>query len=247
MSGHSKWHSIKHKKAATDAKRGKLFAKLIRSIEVAARDGGGDPDANPTLATAVQKAKDSSMPNDTIQRAIKRGTGGIDGTAYEEISYEGYAPGGVALFVEVLTDNRNRAAADVRSTFTRHGGSLGEPGSVAWKFEKKGVIIVPAGDEDAILEVALEAGAEDVITEDSGFEIRTSASDLGSVRAALGEAGVDFDSAEVTMIPQTTTPVDAGTAPRVLRLVESLEDLDDVQNVYADFDIPEEVLDSLSV
>ncbi|MCC7076673.1 MAG: YebC/PmpR family DNA-binding transcriptional regulator [Acidimicrobiia bacterium] len=246
MSGHSKWHSIKHKKAATDAKRGKLFAKLIRSIEVAARDGGGDTDANPTLGTAVQKAKDASMPNETIQRAIKRGTGALDGAAYEEASYEGYAPGGVALYVEVLTDNRNRAAADVRSAFSKHGGSLGEPGSVAWKFEKKGVIIVPSGDEDEIFEAALEAGAEDVIGEESGFEVRTSPSDLAAVRAALEATGIGLDSAEVTMIPQTTTPVDKATAPKVLRLVESLEDLDDVQNVYADFDIPEDVLASLT-
>jgi YebC/PmpR family DNA-binding regulatory protein len=248
MSGHSKWHSIKHKKAATDAKRGKLFAKLIRYIEVAARDGGADPEANPTLATAVQKAKDASMPNDTIQRAIKRGAGNLEGVSYEETSYEGYAPGGVAVYVEVLTDNRNRAAADVRSTFTKNGGSLGEPGSVAWKFDKKGVIIVPAGDvdEDDLLEVALEAGAEDVISETNGFEIRTAPSDLGAVRSALEGAGVRFDTADVTMLPQTTTPVSEGSASRVLRLVEELEDLEDVQAVYADFDIPEDVLASLS-
>lgn len=248
MSGHSKWHSIKHKKAATDVKRGKLFAKLIRYVEVAARDGGGDPEANPTLATAVQKAKDASMPNDTIQRAIKRGTGETPGASYEEVSYEGYAPGGVALFVEVLTDNRRRAAADVRSVLTRNGGNLGEPGSVAWKFEKKGVIIVPrsAIDEDALLEIVLDAGAEDVIPEESSYEVRTEPGDLRTVRAALEERGIELESADVTMLPQTTTPVDASAAAKVLRVVEHLEDLDDVQNVYADFDIPEEVLAALA-
>lgn len=247
MSGHSKWATIKHKKAAVDAKRGKEFSKLIRFIEVAAREGGGDPDMNPTLATAISKARDASMPNDNIQRAIKRGTGDLEGVTYEEMSYEGYGPGGVAIYVTVLTDNRNRAAAEVRSTFSKNGGNLGEPGSVAWKFDKKGVIIVPgdAIDEDTLLELALEAGAEDVKTEESSFEVLTEPSDLSEVRKALEGADVKFDSAEVTLLPQTTTPVEEAKAAQVLRLIERLEDLDDVQDVYCDFDIPEEVMAKL--
>lgn len=243
MSGHSKWATIKHKKAATDAKRGHLFGKLIKAIEVAAREGGGDVNGNPTLATAVQKARDASVPNDNIERAIKRGTGEMEGETYEQLTYEGYAPAGVAVLVEVLTSNRNRAAADVRSQFTRHGGSLGEPGSVAWMFTKTGVIFVaPGADEDAVLEAALEAGADDVITEGATIEVRTVAGVLRSVRDALERAGVVIDSAEVTMVPSTTVPLQKPEAQRVLKLIEALEDLDDVQEVYSNFDIPEEVL-----
>jgi len=247
MSGHSKWATIKRKKGAADAARGKLFAKLIRFVEVAAREGGGDPAANPTLATAIQKARDASMPLDNIERAIKRATGDMEGVTYEETSYEGYAPGGVAVFVTVLTDNRNRAAADVRSAFTKNGGSLGEPGSVAWKFTKTGVITVSSDlDEDSVLEIALEAGAEDVKADADTYEIRAQPSEFMSVRKAVEESGLKVEEAEVTMIPSQTTPVDESKAAQVLRLIDALEDLDDVQDVYADFDIPEEVLAKLA-
>jgi YebC/PmpR family DNA-binding regulatory protein len=247
MSGHSKWATIKHKKAAKDERRGKEFAKLIRFIEVAARSGGSDPAMNPTLATAVQKARDASVPKENIERAIKRGAGELEGVSYTEVTYEGYAPGGVAVLVSVLTDNRNRAAADVRSCFTKNGGNLGEPGSVAWKFEKKGVVLVPAdgADEDQLMEVALEAGAEDVVAGDDSFEIHTAPSDLTDVRAALEGASVTIDSADITMLPQSVVPVDGATAPKVLKLIDRLEDLDDVQDVYADFDIPDDVLAQL--
>lgn len=247
MSGHSKWATIKHKKAAKDERRGKEFAKLIRFIEVAARSGGSDPAMNPTLATAVQKARDASVPKDNIERAVKRGAGELEGVSYTEVTYEGYAPGGVAVLVSVLTDNKNRAAADVRSCFTKNGGNLGEPGSVAWKFEKKGVVLVPADgtDEDQLMEVALEAGAEDVVAGDDSFEIHTAPSDLTVVRAALEGASVAIDSADITMLPQSVVPVDGETAPKVLKLIDRLEDLDDVQDVYADFDIPDDVLAQL--
>lgn len=241
MAGHSKWANIKHRKERQDAKRGKLFAKLIRAVEVAARTGGGDPAANPTLAHAIQKAKDASVPKDNIERAIKRGTGEIEGVAYEEIWYEGYAPGGVALLVQVLTDNRNRAASDVRATFTRHGGSLGEPGSVSYLFEQRGLVLA-RGDEEPVLLAALEAGAEDVRGDDDEWEIVTGPGDVDRVRAALEDAGVEIESAEVTRLPTATVPLDAAGAPRVLRLVEALEDLDDVQAVYANFEIPDELL-----
>jgi YebC/PmpR family DNA-binding regulatory protein len=241
MSGHSKWANIKHRKGRQDAKRGKLFAKLIKGIEAAARSGGADPEGNPTLATAIQKAKDASVPKDNIERALQRGAGGADGVDYEEIWYEGYAPGGVALYVQVLTDNRNRAAADVRSTFTKNGGSLGEPGSVGYLFEQKGYLLA-VGDEDTVMMAALEGGADDV--EDSGelWEITCAAGDLPVVRAALEDAGVTIEQGEVTQIASVLVPVDADHAPRLLRLVDTLEDLDDVQAVYANFDIPDEVL-----
>jgi YebC/PmpR family DNA-binding regulatory protein len=244
MSGHSKWATIKHKKGAQDAKRGQLFGRLIKAIEVATREGGGDVKGNPTLATMVQKARDASVPMDNIERAIKRGTGELEGVAYDSITYEGYAPAGVAVLVEVLTDNRNRAAADVRSAFNKNNGNLGEPGSVAWMFTKAGVIIVaPGADEEQVLEAALEAGADDVITDDgSSMEIRTAAGALTEVRAALEAAGIAIESAEVTMIPSTTIPLDKSDAVKVLRLVDALEDVDDVQNVYANFDISEEIL-----
>ena len=241
MSGHSKWSTIKRKKGAKDAARGKLFAKLAKVIEVAAREGGGDPAANATLAQAIDKAKSNSMPNDNIDRAIKRGTGETEGATYEEVWYEGYAPGGVALYVHVLTDNRNRAASDVRSTFTRNNGNLGEPGSVAYVFEQKGYLLVD-GAEDEVMLAALEGGAEDVNPSGDQWEVVSAPTDLKAVQEAMEAAGLAVDSAEVTQLPKTTVPVDAKTAPQVLRLVDLLDDLDDVQAVYANFDIPDDVL-----
>jgi YebC/PmpR family DNA-binding regulatory protein len=241
MAGHSKWANIKHRKGRQDAKRGKLFAKLTKGIEAAARQGGGDPAANAALATAIQKARDASVPKDNIERAIARGAGGIDGVAYEETWYEGYAPGGVALYVQILTDNRNRAAADVRSTFTKHNGSLGEPGSVGYLFEQRGYILV-SGDEEAVMLAAIEGGADDIEASGDQWEITSAPSALPALRAALEEGGIQIDQAEVTQLPTTSVPVNAETAPKVLRLVDALEDLDDVQAVYANFDIPDEVL-----
>jgi YebC/PmpR family DNA-binding regulatory protein len=245
MSGHSKWSTIKHKKGAKDAKRGKLFAKLARAVEIAARDGGGDPSMNAALALAVQKAKDASMPNDNIDRAIKRGTGDVEATHYDEIWYEGYAPGGVALYVQILTDNRNRAASDVRSTFSRNGGNLGEPGSVGYLFEQKGYVLA-AGDEDEVMLAALEAGAEDVRESGDQFEVITAPSDLAAVRTALEEAGVEIVQAEVTQLPSTSVSLDENAAKQVLRLVDALEDLDDVQTVYGNFDISDEILEAVA-
>ncbi|HSG80063.1 MAG TPA: YebC/PmpR family DNA-binding transcriptional regulator [Acidimicrobiia bacterium] len=245
MSGHSKWSTIKHKKGAKDAKRGKLFAKLARAVEIAARDGGGDPSMNASLALAVQKAKDASMPNDNIDRAIKRGTGDVEATHYDEIWYEGYAPGGVALYLQILTDNRNRAASDVRSTFTRNGGNLGEPGSVAYLFEQKGYVLV-AGDEDEVMLAALDAGAEDVRESGGQFEVITAPSDLAVVRSALEDAGVEIVQAEVTQLPSTSVSLDEDKAKQVLRLVDALEDLDDVQTVYGNFDISDEILEAVA-
>ena len=244
MSGHSKWSTIKHKKAAQDQRRGKLFSKLIRAIEVAAREGGGNVEANPTLASAVQKAKDYSVPNDNIDRAIKRGSGDMGGVRYEEVVYEGYGPGGVAILVATLTDNRNRTGADVRSTLTKRGGSLGDPGSVSFLFERKGVIRVSReeADEDRLLELASEAGAEDLVEDGDEWEMRTTATSFAEIRAAVEAAGVPVSSAEVTMLPQTTVPVEGSEAKQVLGLIEALDDLDDVQAVYANFDIPEEML-----
>jgi len=244
MSGHSKWANIKHRKGRQDAKRGKIFAKLIKAIEVAARKGGGDPAANPTLATAVQKAKDASVPKDNIERAIARGTGDAEGVEYEETWYEGYAPGGVALYVQILTDNRNRAAADVRFTFTKHNGSLGEPGSVAYLFEQRGYLLV-SGEGDSVMLAAIEGGADEVEASGDQWEIITSPSDLAAVRRAVEAAGARVDQGEVTQLPTISVPVNAETAPKVLRLVDALEDLDDVQAVFANFDIPDEVLVSL--
>ena len=248
MSGHSKWSTIKHKKGAADAKRGKLFARLIRGIEAAAKSGGADPEANPTLATAVQKARDASVPKDNIDRALKRAAGkeggGVD---YDDIFYEGYAPGGVALFVECLTDNRNRAANDVRSAFNKNGGSLAEAGAVSYLFSRAGVITVPAEDvsEDDLLLAGLEAGIEDVSHDGDTFTITCDASDVATVRAALEDAGITVSSSESTMLPSVNVPVtDEATAKAVLRLVDALEDCDDVQNVYSNFDIPDQVLES---
>jgi YebC/PmpR family DNA-binding regulatory protein len=250
MSGHSKWATIKRKKGAADAKRSNEFAKLMRFVEVAAREGGsGDPKANMTLATAIDKARAASVPLDNIERAIKRGTGELEGGArYEEGTYEGYGPGGVALFVEVLTDNRNRTAQEVRHAFTRHNGNLGESGSTAWMFARKGSIQIEkdrAPDEDKLLEIALEAGADDLADAESTWEIRTEPTAFAAVRHALDAAAVPMLSAELTMLPQNTVPVEGGQAKQVLALLEALEELDDVQNVYANFDIPESVMAEL--
>jgi YebC/PmpR family DNA-binding regulatory protein len=251
MSGHSKWSSIKHKKGAADAKRGQLFSKLSRAIIVAAREGGPDPDANATLAAAVQKARDNSMPKDNIERAIARGAGaGSDGdAAYETVTYEGYGPSGVAVFVEALTDNRNRTASEVRHIFTKNDGNLGTSGAVAWLFERKGVILVPAddADEDGIMLAAVEGGAEDVVREGSSFQITCAPEDLVAVREALEAGGIPVESAELTMLAKTTVAIeDESTAKKLLRLMDALEDNDDVQSVYANFDIPERVLEAVA-
>jgi len=245
MSGHSKWATIKRKKAANDSRRGKLFAKLIRAIEIAAREGGGDIGGNATLAAAVAKARASAVPMDNIERAITRATGSSDTTNYEEIWYEGYASGGVALMVQVLTDNRNRAASDVRSAFTRNNGNLGEPGSVAYMFDRKGFIEV-TGTEDDVLLPALDAGAEDVRPGDEVVEIITGPAELTAVQRALEAAGLEVTAAELTQEPRTTVAVDGPTATKVMRLVDALEDLDDVQAVYGNYEIPDDVLASLA-
>ncbi len=248
MSGHSKWSSIKHKKAATDAKRGKLFSKLSRAITVAAKEGGPDPDGNPALANAIQKAKDNSMPKDNIEKAIQRGSGGGEGSSYETVTYEGYGPSGVAVFVEATTDNRNRTAAEIRNIFTRNNGKLGETGSVAWIFERKGIIIVGAEsvDEDELMTVAIESGAEDVSQDESTYEIVTAPTELMAVRRALEEAGIRLQSAELAMQPKNTVKLDESDAKKMLRLMDALEDADDVQQVHANFDISEEILEALA-
>ncbi|HMO12371.1 MAG TPA: YebC/PmpR family DNA-binding transcriptional regulator, partial [Actinotalea sp.] len=246
MSGHSKWATTKHKKAVIDARRGKLFAKLIKNIEVAARVGGGDPAGNPTLFDAIQKAKKSSVPNDNIDRAVKRGSGQEAGGAdYQTIMYEGYAPGGVAVLVECLTDNRNRAASDVRVAFTRNGGQMADPGSVSYLFSRRGVVIVPkaAGvTEDSVMEAVLDAGAEEVTDLGDVFEVVSEATDVVAVRSALQDAGIDYDSAEAQFVPATQIEVDVDGARKVLRLIEALEDSDDVQNVFANFDASDDVM-----
>ena len=248
MSGHSKWATTKHQKAAKDAKRSKLFAKLIKNIEVAARSGGGDPEGNPTLWDAIYKAKKSSVPNDNIDRAVKRGSGAEAGGAdWQNITYEGYAPGGVALLIECLTDNRNRAAAEVRTALTRNGGNLADPGSVAYVFNRKGVVIVPKSErsEDDILEVVLDAGAEEVNDNGDTWEIVSEATDVIAVRTALQEDGIDFDSAEASWVPNLQVPLDLDGAKKMIRVIEALEDSDDVQDVFANGDIPDEVLAQL--
>jgi YebC/PmpR family DNA-binding regulatory protein len=245
MSGHSKWTQIKRKKAATDEKRGRMFSKLLRAIEVAAREGGSNVEGNMTLASAVQKARDYSVPADNIERAIKRGAGELGGARYEEATYEGYAPGGVALLVEAVTDNRNRTGQEVRHTFARLGGNLGDPGSVSWMFQRRGFIVIEkrlAPDEDRLLEIILEGGAEDLRDSGQQWEVITPAEGLVSVRRALEEAGVPFVSAELTMLPQAGVPVGTDKAEAVIRLIDALEDLEDVQAVYSNFDIPEEIL-----
>ena len=246
MSGHSKWATIKHRKGAADAKRGKLFAKLIKQVEVAARQGGGDLDANPTLRTMYQKARDNSVPLDTIDRAVKRGTGELEGVSYETVTYEAYAPGGVALYIECLTDNRNRTGSEVRSTLTRNGGSLAEPGSVAWQFERKGVVMVPSSvDEDDLMMAALDAGAGDIVDAGEMWQVITEPGALGPVREALATAGLTVESADLTMLPTATVPVtEAAAARSVLKIMDLMDDLDDVQDVYANFDISDELLES---
>jgi YebC/PmpR family DNA-binding regulatory protein len=245
MAGHSKWANIKHRKGRQDAARGKLFGKLAKAIEVAAREGGGNVDFNPTLATAVEKAKAASMPNDNIDRAIKRGSGEVEGAVYEESYYEGYGPGGVALYVQVLTDNRNRAASDVRSAFTRHNGNLGEPGSVGYLFALKGMIVA-VGNEDDVMLAALDAGAEDVTDAGEGsFEIITDASSMRDVRKAIEASGIEVDSADVTQMPSTTVPVGEVDAKKLLRLIDALEDLDDVQSVYSNYDIDDSIMEKV--
>src|SRR4051795_9963171 len=249
MSGHSKWATTKHKKAVIDARRGKMFAKLIKNIEVAARTGGGDPDGNPTLYDAIQKAKKSSVPNDNIDRAVKRGSGADAGGAeYQTITYEGYGPGGVAVLIECLTDNRNRAATEVRLAMTRNGGAMADPGSVSYLFTRKGVVIVPkSGDrtEDDVLLAVLDAGAEEVNDLGESFEVVSEATDLVAVRTSLQEAGLDYDSAEASFVPSMQVELDEGAAGKVIRLVDALEDLDDVQNVYANFDVSDDILEAV--
>ena len=246
MSGHSKWATTKHKKAVVDAKRGKLFAKLFKNVEVAARTGGGDPAGNPTLYDAIQKAKKSSVPNDNIERAVKRGSGAEAGGAdYQTITYEGYGPGGVAVLVECLTDNRNRAASEVRVAMTRNGGTMADPGSVSYLFTRKGVVMVPrtgALTEDDVLAAVLDSGAEEVNDLDEAFEVVSEATDLVAVRTALQQAGIDYESAEASFVPSVTVELDAEHAPKVFRLIEALEDCDDVQNVWANFDVSDEVM-----
>ena len=248
MSGHSKWASIKHKKAATDARRGQLFTKLARAISVAAREGGGDPDSNFTLSAAIQKARDYSMPKDSIQRAIDRGTGaGVDGETIERVLYEGYGPSGVAVLVEALTDNRNRTSADLRHIFDKNSGSLGEPGSVAWVFEKRGVVMVDADryTEDDLIP-AIDAGAEDVAREGDSLKVVCAAEDLAAVRRALEAAGVDIESAQLTMEPKNVVEVGERDARAVMRLMDALDEHDDVEAVHANFDIPAEVLEEIA-
>ena len=244
MSGHSKWATTKHQKGAKDAARAKVFAKLIRQIEVAAREGGGDMTANASLRTMYTKARDSSVPIDTIDRAIKRGSGELEGVRYESISYEGYAPDGVAVIVECLSDNRNRTGAEIRNLFSKNGGAMAEPGSVSWQFERKGAIAVPrVHDEERILEVSMEAGAEDLADEDERWLVTSDPNDLMAVRTALEEAGLEPGAPDLTMVPTTTIELTTQTeARRVLRLIEALDDHDDAQNVYANFDIPDEIM-----
>ncbi|ALC30904.1 YebC/PmpR family DNA-binding transcriptional regulator [Streptomyces bacillaris] len=248
MSGHSKWATTKHKKAVIDAKRGKLFAKLIKNIEVAARSGGVDPDGNPTLVDAIQKAKKSSVPNKNIESAVKRG-GGLEagGTDYETIMYEGYGPNGVAVLIECLTDNRNRAASDVRVAMTRNGGSMADPGSVSYLFNRKGVVIVPKGEltEDDVLGAVLDAGAEEVNDLGETFEVVSEATDMVAVRTALQEAGIDYDSAEANFLPTMQVELDEEGARKIFKLIDALEDSDDVQNVFANFDVSDEVMEKV--
>ena len=249
MSGHSKWATTKHRKGALDKARGKLFAKLIRQVEVAAREGGGDVNANATLRTMFSKARDASVPLDTIERAIKRGTGQLEGVRYEAIAYEGYAPEGVALIVECLTDNRNRTGSDVRTILTRNGGSLSEPGAVAWQFERKGVVLLDRSiAEDDIMAAALDAGAEDLRDEGDQWMLVGPPGALPALRTALETAGISFESAEAQMVPTTTVEVaDETAARRVLKVIDLLEDLDDVQEVFANFDIPDELMEKIEL
>ena len=249
MSGHSKWATTKHKKAVIDARRGKLFAKLIKNVEVAARTGGADPAGNPTLYDAVQKAKKNSVPNDNIDRAVRRGAGlEAGGAAYEQIAYEGYAPGGVAVLVECLTDNRNRAASDVRTAFSRNGGSMADPGSVSYLFHRKGVVIVPkaaGATEDDVLAAVLDSGAEEVNDLGESLEVVSEATDLHAVRDSLQQAGIDYDSAETPFLPTVEVELDEEQAKRVFRLIEAIEDSDDVQDVYANYSVSDEIMEKI--
>lgn len=249
MSGHSKWATIKHKKGAADQKRAKVFAKLIRQVEVAAREGGGDPAMNPALRTMFQKARDNSVPIDTIERAIKRGTGELEGVQYEQITYEGYAPNGVAILIDVLTDNRNRTGGDVRSILKKNGGSIAEPGAVAWQFERKGVITLPRTvEEDDIMMAALDAGLEDLADEGDTWNLTCAPTDLAGVRAALDEAGIAYESADSTMVANLSVALETADAARaVLRLIDALEDNDDIQDVYSNFDIADDLMQSLEL
>ena len=246
MSGHSKWSTIRHKKGAADAKRGKIFTKLIKEITVAARMGGGDINANPRLRSAIQAAKAENMPKDNIERAIKKGTGELEGVNYEESVYEGYGPGGAAILVESLTDNKNRAVSDIRHIFNKNGGNLGENGCVAWMFDKKGYFVINAEavDEDQLMEVTLEGGAEDVREDDSNFEVITAPEDFEGVKEAIQQAAIPYMVAEITMLPQTTTNLAGKEAEQMVKLMEALEDCDDVQKVYTNADIPEDVLEN---
>ena len=247
MAGHSKWANIKHRKAAVDAKRGKVFTKLIRELTVAAKEGGGDPESNPRLRTAVATAKGANMPNDTIDRAIKRGTGDIEGVVYNEIFYEGYGPGGSAVYVKTLTDNKNRTVSEIRRIFTKHGGGLGENGCVAWMFDLKGRIAFTGDsiDEDTLFDLVIDSGADDVRTEDSDIVVITPTESYETVKRAVSDAGIQYESAEVTMIPQTNVRIEGRDAEHMIRLMEALEDSDDVQNVYANFDIDEQLLEAI--
>lgn len=246
MSGHNKWSTIKHKKGAADAKRGKIFTKLIKEITVAAKIGGADPNGNPRLRTAIDKAKAENMPKDNVERAIKKGAGGLEGTTYEETTYEGYGPGGVAVLVEVMTDNRNRTVSDVRSIFSKCNGNMGESGCVSWLFDKKGLIVFPKStDFDKLFEAALEAGADDVSDEEDQIEVLTDPAAFIEVRESLEKAGFKYESAEVTMIPQTMVKLEGKPAESMLKLMERLEDNDDVQNVYANFDISQEEMERM--
>ncbi len=246
MSGHNKWSTIKHKKGAADAKRGKIFTKLIKEITVAAKIGGADPGGNPRLRTAIDKAKAENMPKDNVERAIKKGAGGLEGTTYEETTYEGYGPGGVAVLVEVMTDNRNRTVSDVRSIFSKCNGNMGESGCVSWLFDKKGLIVYPKSvDFDKLFEAALEAGADDVSDEEDQVEVLTDPAAFIEVRELLEKAGFKYESAEVTMIPQTMVKLEGKQAESMLKLMERLEDNDDVQNVYANFDISQEEMERM--
>jgi YebC/PmpR family DNA-binding regulatory protein len=249
MSGHSKWATIKHQKGAKDQARGKLFAKLIRQVEVAAREGGGDMEANATLRTMYNKARAASVPIDTIERAVKRGTGELEGVTYESITYEGYAPGGVALLIDVLTDNRNRTGSEVRNVFSKLGGSMAEPGAVSWQFSRKGIVLVPrAASEDDVMLAALEAGAEDVVDDGDHWRLTCEPQATEAVKEALEAAGITVTSAETTMLPSATIEVTAADeAKKILRIMDALEENDDVQDVYANFDIPDEILASVSV
>lgn len=247
MAGHSKWANIKHRKAAVDAKRGKIFTKIIRELTVAAREGGGDPESNPRLRTAIAAAKGANMPNDTIDRAVKRGTGDIEGVVYSEVFYEGYGPGGSAVYVKTFTDNKNRTVSEVRRIFSRHGGALGENGCVAWMFDLKGRIAFGGDsvDEEQLFDVVIDAGADDVRAEDSELVVITPTDSFEPVKKAVSDAGLEYESAEVTMIPQSSVRVEGRDAEHMIRLMEDLEDSDDVQNVYANFDIDERLLEAI--